>query len=77
MTKHNGINNVAPVDRHAVMPGGDHLDRVRGFAGQGQTQPCMHHSGRLPDAGAFFVRQSDEFIGLRVCCRVISAEDMR
>ena len=36
----------------------------------------MHHSDRLPEQGAFFVRQSDKFIDLRVCCRVISAVDM-
>ena len=30
------MNNVAPVDRYAVIARGEHLDRVRGFAGQGQ-----------------------------------------
>ena len=29
-------NNVAPVDRDAVIPEVSHLDCVRGFAGQGQ-----------------------------------------
>ena len=49
------------------------MNCVRGFAGQGQYATLVHHSDRLPEQGAFFVRQSDSFIGLRVCCRVISA----
>ena len=36
----------------------------------------MHHSECLPEQGAFFVRQSDKFIALRVCCCVVSADDM-
>ena len=31
---------------------------------------------RLPEQGVFFVRQCDNFIGLQVCCRVVSALDM-
>ena len=76
MISTSGINNVAPVDRYAVIPEVIISNCVRGFAGQGQNATLVHHSERLPEHGAFFVRQSDKFIGLRVCCRVISAEDM-
>ena len=43
------------------------------LAGQGQYATLIHHSARLPEQGAFFVRQSDNFIGLRVCCCVVPA----
>jgi hypothetical protein len=33
----------------------------------------MRHSYRLPQQGAFFVRQRDKFIDERICCQVISA----
>ena len=37
------------------------------------SDTLAQHSARLPEQGAFFVRQSDKFIDVRVCCRVISA----
>ena len=50
------------------------MNCVRGFAGQAKTQPCSM-SERLPEQGAFFVRQCDKFIEAHLL-RVVSAEDM-
>ena len=52
------------------------MDGVRGFASQGKNATLVHHSERLPEHGAFFVRQSDKFIDDRLCCRVISAVEV-
>ena len=38
------------------------MDCVRGFAGQGKHPTLMHHSERLPEQGALFIRQSEKFI---------------
>ena len=40
------------------------MNCVRGFAGQGQYATLDQHSDCLPEQGAFFVRQSDKFIGI-------------
>ena len=52
------------------------MDCVRGLDGQGQYTTLIEHSVRLPEHGAFFVRHRDNFIGLRVCCRVVSTEGL-
>ena len=52
------------------------MDRIRGVIGQGRNPTLVQHSGRLPQHGALFVRQSDKFIGLGVCCLIISAVDI-
>jgi hypothetical protein len=49
---------------------------VIGFAGRGKKLPFNRHSARLPLRGAFFLRQSDKLVDERVCCRVISANQM-
>jgi hypothetical protein len=52
------------------------LHCVRSFAGQGKKPTLLQHSERLPERGAFFVRQSDKFIDEYLYCWVLSAEDM-
>jgi tetratricopeptide (TPR) repeat protein len=49
------------------------LDCVRGFASEGPYAASIDPSQRLPERGALLVRLCDNFIALRVCCRVVSA----
>ena len=49
---------------------------VRGFAGQRHYGTFSRHCVRFPKEGAFCVRQTNKFIGERVCRRVVTAEDM-
>src|SRR5262249_52483078 len=49
-----------------VQPG-DPLDCVGGFAHQRKKTPLHRCAKRLPEQGAFFVRQSDKFIVFLRC----------
>jgi hypothetical protein len=42
--------------------GGDHLNPIRGFAGQRQYGTLIQHSPRFPIGGALLVRQDNNFI---------------
>ena len=69
-------NTVAPVDRDAVIPEVIIWTASEALPVRAKTSTLQHHSDRLPERGAFFVRHSDKFIILRACCHIISAEKM-
>jgi predicted ATPase len=54
----------------------EHLDRVRGLAGDSKKPSSRQHSASRNLLCAFFVRQCNAFIYSRICYRVISAEDV-
>ena len=61
MISTNGINNVAPVDRYAVIP--DVIMWTASAALPVRAKSSLGaHCLRLPKQSAFFVRQSDKFI---------------
>ena len=74
MTSTTASTAVAPVDRNAVIPEVIIWTASEALPVRANKPTLLQHSERLPEHGAFFVRQSDKFIGSRVCCRVISAE---
>ena len=76
MIERSGIKIVDPVDRYAAIPAVINWTASEALPVRANSATLIHHSQRLPERGAFFVRQCDKFIGLRVCCRVISAKDM-
>ena len=64
MISSNGINNVAPVDRNAAIPEVIIWTASEALPVSANSATLLHHSDRLPERGAFFVRQSDKFIEL-------------
>ena len=62
--KYNGIHTVAPVDRHAVIPEVIMWTASEALPVRANSATLVHHSARLPEQGAFFVRQSDKLIEL-------------
>ena len=51
------------------------MNRIRGFADQGQHATFLSHSFRFPLQGAFFVRQSDKLIDPCACRGAAPAEN--
>ena len=60
--KYNGIQIVAPVDRNAVMPEVIIRTASEALPVRAKSTTLHQHSVRLPEHGAFFVRQSDKLI---------------
>ena len=65
MTRYTGIHTVAPVDRNAAIPEVSIWTASEALPVRAKSVTLRTHSKRLPVQGAFFVRQSDEFIDER------------
>ena len=62
MTTKFGIHIVVPVDRNAVIPAVIVWTASEALPVRADSKPLVQHSLRLPEQGAFLVRQSEQFV---------------